>query len=593
VTQIESSSSRELRVIHSALWAAAGDALGWITELAHSPANVVRRSGVATVERPVAWNRVIGGRTGPEVALPAGTYSDDTQLRLAVSRCIRSDGGFDAEAFAKIELTVWPSYALGAGRGTKAAAANLVRRSTTWYSNFFESGQGYVHSGGNGAAMRIQPHVWTRKASGAELMLAVLQDALITHGHPQGFCGAVFHALTLQATISSGTIAGPEVWANIVDTFLDIPALLDRDPQLAAFWRASWESKANTRLSDAVQAMRDASLRDIDAVCSKAKSMVPQEYPRVLEALGCTSQASRGAGFKTALAASALACMYRKGSPAKALAQAANELESDTDTIATMAGAMLGACTGATPEWPIQDRDYIVSEATRLARIAAGQPCESFTYPDLARWNPPTNQSTAVGALGERVALVGLGQLKAEGDKYRSGDSIWQWYRLPFGQTILAKRKPALSQLSENQLPGLPIRPQNGDSATARVPDARQGALLLEENRNHMVEVPKQHNHHIESENWDLHRAATEAIKSNFDPLVVGTLLNRCFEETESIDLMIAFTAIFGMARKTRLEKAREKDRLLENAPPNIASRNTRIGDAKPKLRGTEGSRLY
>jgi len=141
VTQTESSNSREQMVINSALWAAAGDALGWITELAHAPANVMRRSGVATVEQPIAWNRVIGGRTGPEVALPTGTYSDDTQLRLAVSRCIRSDGGFDAEAFAKIELTVWPSYALGAGKGTKAAAANLARRGTAWYSNFFESGQ--------------------------------------------------------------------------------------------------------------------------------------------------------------------------------------------------------------------------------------------------------------------------------------------------------------------------------------------------------------------------------------------------------------------------------------------------------------------
>jgi len=191
------------------------------------------------------------------------------------------------------------------------------------------------------------------------------------------------------------------------------------------------------------------------------------------------------------------------------------------------------------------------------------------------------------------VALIGLGLLKAEGDKYRSGDSIWQWYRLPFGQTILAKRKPALSQLSENQLPGIPICPQN-DYRAAQGTKARQGTLLLEESRNHMAEIQKQHNHNIKSENWDLHRAATEVIKSNFDPLVVGTLLNRCFDETESIDLMVAFTAIFGMARKTRLEKTREKDRLLENAPPNIASRNTEtgIGDTQPSFHRTVGSRV-
>jgi len=601
VTQTESSSSREQMVINSALWAAAGDALGWITELAQNPANVMRRSGVATVEQPVAWNRVIGGRTGPEVALPAGTYSDDTQLRLAVSRCIRSGGGFDAEAFAKVELTVWPSYALGAGRGTKAAAANLARRTTAWYSNFFESsGQRYVDSGGNGAAMRIQPHVWARESSGAELVLAVLRDALITHGHPQGFCGAVFHALTLQKTISSGTMVAPEVWADVVETFLDIPLLLDRDPQLAAFWRAAWEDKMGTSLPDAVQTMRDDALRDIDVVCSCAKSMVPQEYPRVLEALGCTSQKFRGAGFKTAFAASVLAHMHREGSPAKALTQAANELKSDTDTIATMAGAILGACARTAPEWPIQDRDYIVREATRLARIAEGQPCESFAYPDLARWNPPTNQSAAVGTLGDNAALAGLGLVKAEGDEYHSGDSIWQWYKLPFGQTVLAKRKPVLPQLSEDQLPKMPSRPQTGDStnAMAGVPNDRQGALLFEKDRNNMSESSKQHNYHIESESWDLHRAADETIKSNFDPRVVGTLLNRCFDETESIELMVAFTAILGMARKTRLEKARKdkldksrnRERSLENASPSIASRSTEVGDTPSPSLMTAGS---
>lgn len=559
MTQNELTSPRERMVINSALWAAAGDALGWITELSYGAANVMRRSGVTIVEKPVAWNRVIGGRTGPKVALPAGTYSDDTQLRLAVSRCIRSGGGFDAEAFAKIELTVWPSYALGAGRGTKAAAANLARRSTAWYSNFFESGSlGYLQGGGNGAAMRVQPHVWARESTGAELVLAVLRDALITHGHPQGFCGAVFHALTLQATISAGTVALPELWVDAVETFPDIPAILDSDPQLAAFWRAAWESKMGTTLPDALQAMRDASLRDIDAVNACAKSMMPHEYSLVLEALGCTSQEFRGAGFKTALAASVLSHMYREGSPAKALAQAANELESDTDTIATMAGAILGACAEAAPEWPIQDRDYIVREATRLARIAAGQPCESFVYPDLARWSPPASQLAAVGTVGDDVALVGLGPIKAEGDQYRSGDSIWQWYRLPFGQTVLAKRKATLPKVSEDQMPELASLPKIGHGTKARDPHARQGTLSFEESRNNMAEVPRQDMRNIEGESWSIDRATDHAIRSNFDPVVVGTLLNRCLDETESIEQVVAFAAILG---KARLARRRRRDR--------------------------------
>lgn len=546
-------------VTNSALWAAAGDALGWITELSHGAANVKRRSGVATVVRPVAWNRVIGRRTGPKVALPAGTYSDDTQLRLAVSRCIRNGGGFDAEAFAKVELTVWPSYALGAGLGTKAAAASLVRRNTTWYSNFFESGsQSYVNGGGNGAAMRVQPHVWASKASGPELVLAVLKDALITHGHPQGFCGALFHALTLQATMSAGRVAAPEVWTDLVETFLDIPAILDSDPQLAAFWRAAWESKTGNSLSDALRAMRDASLRDIEAVHACAKSMVPEEYPRVLETLGCASEEFRGAGFKTALAASVLAHMYREGSPEKALAQAANELESDTDTIATMAGAILGTCAEAAPDWPIQDRDYIVREATRLARIAAGELCESFVYPDLARWSPPANQLAAVGRLGDNVALSGLGLIQAEGEEYQSGDLTWQWYRLPFGQTVLAKRKAVLPTVSEDQLPGVAARRQTSRGPTAGDPRIGQGALSFEEKPNGAAEAPKHETGYNQVGRWSLDRATDEAIKSNFEPAVVGTLLNRCLDETESIEQVIAFAAILG---KARLARRRKRDR--------------------------------
>src|ERR1700722_2618082 len=108
--------------INSATWAAYGDALGFITELADEERVRHRTNGVA-VNAPVEWNRKIGGQFGLSLKLPAGTYSDDTQLRLATSRSIRGDGTFDVEAFSKVELPIWLSYSLGAGLGTKAAAA--------------------------------------------------------------------------------------------------------------------------------------------------------------------------------------------------------------------------------------------------------------------------------------------------------------------------------------------------------------------------------------------------------------------------------------------------------------------------------------
>src|SRR6266550_2846152 len=115
-------------VVSSALWAAWGDALGFITELTTSISEVSRRSGGAKVENTVPWSRRIGGRFGPTVDLPAGTYSDDTQLRLAVARCIRGTGRFDVETFSKVELPVFLSYEMRAGRATKTAAHELMKR---------------------------------------------------------------------------------------------------------------------------------------------------------------------------------------------------------------------------------------------------------------------------------------------------------------------------------------------------------------------------------------------------------------------------------------------------------------------------------
>ena len=106
----------------SALWAAYGDALGFITELTDEK-GLKWRTGTSRIIKTIPWKRKIGGQFGVIVDLPAGCYSDDTQLRLSTCRAIRGDGKFDVEAFAKVELPVWLSYALGAGRGTKTAAA--------------------------------------------------------------------------------------------------------------------------------------------------------------------------------------------------------------------------------------------------------------------------------------------------------------------------------------------------------------------------------------------------------------------------------------------------------------------------------------
>ncbi|MBJ7484192.1 ADP-ribosylglycohydrolase family protein [Brevundimonas sp.] len=549
-----SSADRTEAVVRSALWAAAGDALGWITELSRGEAGVAHRTGSKTVSEPVDWQRMIGGRLGPRVHLPAGTYSDDTQLRLSVSRSIRGDGNFDVEAFAKVEVTIWPSYALGAGLGTKAAAAHLARRSVNWFSNFFDSaGQTYINGGGNGAAMRIQPHVWAGSGSD-DTMIDVLRNAIVTHGHPHGFCGAVFHARCVSHALIHGAVPGPEDWARFVKEFDDIPRLISADSQLAAFWLSAWEGAGGRSLQQAIAELQNEAIKDVRVVSGKPSGAPDRDYLAALDRTGCLSQRFRGSGQKTALAAAVLCWLFRDRPLAEALVVAANALDSDTDTIATMAGAIGGCVSPLEPDWSVQDRDYITREARRLAAISAGTPQDSFTYPDLVHWTPPTKQTAVVGVTARGLAMIGLGEIEPIGPEYPAGDAVWQWCMLPFGQTVLAKRKASLKdEVKPSQLPG-----------------TRQAARP-----NRVVEAQESRTRNLFDQQPPLQRPSEQTrpspvkelsgldywtdivIQGEFEDRLIGRTFNRILEETQSADVVVAFAAIIAKAKLARERRRR------------------------------------
>ena len=136
---------RKAAVVSSALWAAAGDALGWMTELADQK-TVSYRTGTEQVRTTVDWRRRIGGRFGPTVNLPAGTYSDDTQLRLAVSRAIRGLVNLTSRHLPKsnylygcrihlaraavplLQQVTWPNKA---SRGSRISSHRRIRAATS------------------------------------------------------------------------------------------------------------------------------------------------------------------------------------------------------------------------------------------------------------------------------------------------------------------------------------------------------------------------------------------------------------------------------------------------------------------------------
>lgn len=558
-------SLRKQKVINSALWAAAGDAIGWISELTDE-SGLKRRINDTYLLKPVSWNRKIGGYSGVTVNLPAGTYSDDTQLRLAVSRSIKSNGEFDTESFAKIELPVWLSYALGAGRATKLAATNLMRKDTNWFSNFYKvNGIDYTNSGGNGTAMRIQPHVWSCKnISERKYVASVIKDSLVTHGHLLAVCGALLHADTLQYALIHGKPAGPTEINSFIDNFTSIPDVVHEIYELNNFWLPNWEIISGNKLHEEVERIRIESKEYLSKSLNASKEYgdLSEKYKAVINALECNKDSRRGTATNTAIASALLCHFYRNKNPYEAIISCVNLLGTDTDSIGSMAGAILG-CYNALPEWDIQDSYYIISEATRLNDIAEGFPTTNFNYPNISKWQSPQTQSdTLVKNKDGRYHIIGLGQvIPLKSGSWKNKSYEWQWMQLEYGQTVLVKSKIGDIKLAEQaQLRENDIPPKN-DRILEQIDKPRESQQHGEMKKvsqsitnSYKYEQSNFDYEHTESDNLDLDDITTNLIKNGFSEREVGHYLIKLADK-KGLDACVAFAAIIGKAFITRKKK--------------------------------------
>jgi ADP-ribosylglycohydrolase len=464
---------------------------------------------------------------------------------LSTSRATRSDGYFDVGSFAKIELPVWLNYALGAGRGSKAAATNLALRDSTWSQNFFNSGNiKYWECGGNGAAMRIQPHVWKSHRSESKKFLSdVVRDSVCTHGHPRGIIGAAIHAQFVFLTMRSGKLPAPDSWVE-VGKIAAAGAFdaMNSDEELALVWIPSWEQYAGRPLEDVWAQTVDEWVEAAGIAarsCSAAAKSREDVYRTMLNNLGGFSPSERGSGLKTPLYGTAVAWLFRDSAPESALLAAANTFGSDTDTIATMAGALIGLVAETSPPASIQDQSYIELEAERLYAIGAGERPGSFSYPDLLTWGGLRSQSEAWVVEGDAQTLLGLGRLEPFGDTFpaRKGtDLLWQWCSLSFGQTILAKRKASGPSESKQM--------KSPTTDAKRVTSSAEPSAISEHRQDKSVQKI-----------ISLDDATQECIKSDFDPEVIGRNLLALSVGEDGIERAIAFAAIVSKARIARTRR--------------------------------------
>lgn len=562
-------SNKGKSIVNSALWAAAGDAIGWISELTDEK-GLKRRIKNNYLHMPVSWERKIGGYAGVQVQLPAGTYSDDTQLRLSVSRSIRGNGEFDVESFAKIELPVWLSYGLGAGRATKAAATNLMKRDINWFSNFYNNENiDYTKSGGNGTAMRIQPHVWScRNLYEKKYLTSIIKDSLVTHGHLLAVCGAVFHADALQYSILNQKPADINVISQFIDDFDKIPEIILSIYELKNFWLPTWEQISGKSLDEEIQKIRIETKnylnKALNAIQPKIEPSV--SYKNIISALDCDKESRRGTATNTALASSLLCYLFRDQKAPEAILTCVNLLGTDTDSIASMAGAILG-CYNEMPNWDIQDSQYIIDEAIRLYNISLGKSEKSFIYPDLNKWQPPQTQSDSLAKFNNELMVVGLGSFEAIPNSFwETKHHSWQWVKLSYGQTILLKSKlgevkeidsNVLITIEKNQPELFSHLSQKEDPKIQKnsIIESRENSLTPNRDQNKSPISDKISSSNLSNhENIELDYITTQVIKNGFNHEEIGYYFIRISNE-KGLEASIAYAAIISkayIARKKR-----------------------------------------
>lgn len=340
---------------------AIGDALGWPIE--QRSKNKVKKPKVSDFF--VEWTRNCSRPAYHDERILPGEYSDDTQMTLAVARSIIA--GDWEKHLAEKELPYWLQYERGGGGALlKAARSVKEKKVQLWQSNYTKD---YFNAGGNGAAMRILPHIIAAQNNQdlSTLMLDVIKDTLITHGHPRAFLGATCYAYALgfllkkdavleYGELVSALIDGQRVWGAFLK------------PEMLGYWISIANQHAGFNFAQVWEATSDNMVRQLDYIKTVLKKGLMIDDTKVLTDLGCFSNVN-GAGDVAALAAIYLASRYANN-PALGIKVPAFSFGADTDTIASMTGGLLGMLSGTSwipAEWKrVQDYDCLVQIAELL-----------------------------------------------------------------------------------------------------------------------------------------------------------------------------------------------------------------------------------
>jgi poly(ADP-ribose) glycohydrolase ARH3 len=257
-------------------------------------------------------------------------YTDDTEMTVGLIEALIEDPALDQDGLARrfvANYTSWRGY----GPGTRLALS-LVRKGRPWR----EAARGRFGDGslGNGAAMRAAPVGPLCPQDPARLRDLAERQAEVTHLHPLGKEGAVVVAYAAAAAYRDSVPPGE--------------ALLE---ELAAFTKLD---EYRRKFRAAIELLRR-----------------PHDPRRVIQELGNRVEAVESAP-------TAIYLFARYPADYNAAVASAIELGGDTDTIAAMAGALVGARVGksslpAMALERLEDVHWLDALAERYATLVASR----------------------------------------------------------------------------------------------------------------------------------------------------------------------------------------------------------------------------
>jgi len=204
-----------------------------------------------------------------------------------------------------------------------------------------------------------------------------IYDAIITHGHPRAILGAVVFGIALRYVLDRSNDP-TKLAVYLIDRLQsDFRSLLQEDTEIAR-WIEDWDRKVSASATAFEKLLERTVAETVENLVAIPETSEPTAY---YTKLGALDRASRGSGVGTACAA-VFQFLTHLNRPTEAVIDAVNELGSDTDTIASLTGALVGAHFGSESvpfelAESVQDHRYLASTAERLHRIARGHLGES------------------------------------------------------------------------------------------------------------------------------------------------------------------------------------------------------------------------